>query len=122
MRCYLRAYCWSAAQSDRARGVLESIEGDCSEVARDLGVLISLREEEDCDWSLTVERKEEDKLSSAIKIEGWLRVDLYPTEMTLELAMEGVSIIEESGRSIPSRVSLDSIREDSLNLEISLLL
>ena len=95
----------AAAQSDRARRVLESIEGDCSEVARDLGVLISLREGEDCDWSLTVGRKEEDKLSSAIKIEGWLRVDLYPTEMTLELAMEGVSIIEESGRSVPSELA-----------------
>ena len=57
MRCYLRACCWSKYQSDRARGVLESIEGDCSEVARDLGILISLREKEDCDWSLTVERR-----------------------------------------------------------------
>ena len=95
----------AAAQSDRARRVLESIEGDCSEVARDLGVLISLREGEDCDWSLTVGRKEEDKLSSAIKIEGWLRVDLYPTEMNLELAMEGISIIEESGRSVPSELA-----------------
>ena len=95
----------AAAQSDRARGVLENIEGDCSEVARDLSVLISLREEGDCDWGLTVERKEEDKLSSAIKLEGWLRVDLYPTEMALELAMEGISIIEESGKSVPSRLA-----------------
>ena len=95
----------AAAQSDRARGVLDGIEGDCSKVARDLSVLISLRGGEDCDWSMTVERKEEDKLSSAIKIEGWLRVDLYPAEMTHELAMEGVSIIEESGRSIPSRLA-----------------
>ena len=95
----------AAANSDRAREVLEGIEGDCSKVARDLSVLISLREKEDCDWPMTIKRKEEDKLSSAIKIEGWLRVDLYPAEMPLELAMEGVSIIEESSRGIPSRLA-----------------
>ena len=95
----------AAAQSGRARGVLENIEGDCAEVARDLSILISLREEEDCDWNQTVERKEEDMLSCAIKIEGWLRVDLYPAEMAPDLAMEGISIIEENGRSIPSKLA-----------------
>jgi len=95
----------AAAQSGRARGVLENIEGDCAEVARDLIILISLREEEDCDWNQTVERKEEDMLSCAIKIEGWLRVDLYPADMAPDLAMEGISIIEENGRSIPSKLA-----------------
>ncbi|MFL2959183.1 MAG: hypothetical protein ACJZ5P_03935 [Candidatus Thalassarchaeaceae archaeon] len=95
----------AAAGSDRARDVLEGVEGECAEVAGGLNILISLREGVDCDWNLAVEREGEDKLSSAIKMEGWLRVDLYPKEMSLELAMEGVSIIESGSGVIPNRLA-----------------
>ena len=95
----------AAAGSDRARAVLVETEGECSEVAKNLILLMSLRRGEACDWNMAVEINGSDKLSSAIRIEGWLRADIYPNEIPLDLAMEGISIIEASGRTVPNRLA-----------------
>ena len=95
----------AASGSSEAEEVLGGIVGVGSEVASSISILMALREERDCDWTAAIERDGADNLSKAIKIEGWLRVDLYPEDIALELLMDGISEIEGANKSVPDKLA-----------------
>ena len=68
-------------------------------------MLMSLRDGSDVDWGSAVRGNGNDPLSLSIKIEGWLRDDLYPDKMELDEIIDGVAIVEEARRAIPDKLA-----------------
>ncbi len=95
----------AAAGSENASIVLENLNGRAKDIASGICMLISLRNGDDLDWELAIQGDLDDQLSVSIKTEGWLRDDLYPEDMSLDIIMEGVSIVEESGRVVPNKLA-----------------
>ena len=95
----------AAAGSERAESVLKNVGGDAKKVASEICMLMSLRDGSDVDWGSAVRGNGNDPLSLSIKIEGWLRDDLYPDKMELDEIIDGVAIVEEARRAIPDKLA-----------------
>jgi len=95
----------AAAGSERAESVLKNVGGDAKKVASEMCMLMSLRDGNDVDWESAVRGNGNNPLSLSIKIEGWLRDDLYPDKMELDEIIEGVAIVEEARRAIPDKLA-----------------
>ena len=68
-------------------------------------LLMSLRDGGVLDWDSAVRGNGNDPLSLSIKIEAWLRDDLYPDKIQSGEIMDGVAIIEGAGRTIPNKLA-----------------
>ena len=78
---------------------------DGKKVAYQMCLLMSLRDGGVLDWGSAVRGNGNDPLSLSIKIEAWLRDDLYPDKIQSGEIMDGVAIIEGAGRTIPNKLA-----------------
>ena len=104
-RALLEGVLLAAAGSDRAESVLKNVGGDSKTIASGMCMLMSLRDGGDADWDSAVRGNGNDPLSLSIKIEGWLRDDLYPDRIQLDEIIDGVAIVEEARRAIPNKLA-----------------
>lgn len=95
----------AAARSNRAEEILKNVGGEAEEIASAMCMLIALREGRELRWDSAVRRNHDDPLSISIKIEGWLREDLYPDKIPLDEIMEGVGLIHGAGRTMPNKLA-----------------
>lgn len=95
----------AASGSEKAKSVLKNVRGDGKKVAYQMCLLMSLRDGGVLDWGSAVRGNGNDPLSLSIKIEAWLRDDLYPDKIQSGEIMDGVAIIEGAGRTIPNKLA-----------------